>query len=279
MVATLVATGSALAAPQDIPLYFTSLPSAQGFTYSPVGSHAGAVEANIFSVSSNRLIQNSMGQGHGVSGGGILYVIPGIMTTTEPKKLLVTARCLQVEGSGAGALGQQGFAFGFNTGSVQYDISLTPTAIYTLGPGGSVLVAGTYDNTQFHDYILEFVPPGTFKIYRDGALLHTGTSGFAFASNRLFFGDGTGGANAHAEILAFRFSARCRDRDRSDELAGGQEPVQVGRTQSFPARPAIVRCKDGLPRHARGRPFALAKRRARTGCPVANASVTHPQQA
>jgi hypothetical protein len=50
--------------------------------------------------------------------------------------------------------------FGFTTGSVQYDISITPTNVYALGPGGTVAVPGTYDNiTAFHDYILEFQPP------------------------------------------------------------------------------------------------------------------------
>jgi hypothetical protein len=195
-----------LGADQDLQLTFGTLPSAQGFTYVPSGSHAGAVEATIFSVDGTTLTQNSIGQGYGVSGGGILYNYSGIVTATEAKQLLVRARCLQVEGSGIGAAGQQGFAFGFNTGSVQYDISVTPTKVYTLGPGGTVAISGTYDNsTAFHDWLLDFTPPNAFKIYRDGSLIHSGTNGFGVSGNLIFIGDGTGGANAHAEVRSLRF--------------------------------------------------------------------------
>ncbi len=201
-----LAAASASAATQSFTLGFATLPSAQGFAFTPSGSHTGAIESNIFSLSGGALVQNSMGQGYGVSGGGILYVgLSGLINASEPKQLRMTARCLQVEGSGGGALGQQGFAAGFTTGSVQYDISLTPTQIYALGPSGAVLVAGTYDNTNFHEYLLEFTPPGTQRIYRDGTLLFTSTSGFSVAASRVFIGDGTGGANARAEITALQF--------------------------------------------------------------------------
>jgi len=197
---------TSLAAPQYIALNFSSLPSAQGFAYVPSGSHAGAPETSIFSVGGGVLTQNSIGQGYGVSGGGIIYQMSGITTTTEVKQLRFTARCLQVEGSGGGANGEQGCAFGFTVNNVQYDISLTPTKIYTLGPGGTVAVAGTYDNSSaFHDYILDFQPGPTVRIYRDNVLLYTTSSGFFVAANRVFFGDGTGGANARVEINALSF--------------------------------------------------------------------------
>ncbi len=69
----------------------------------------------------------------------------------------------------------------------------------------SVLVPGTYDNTQFHDWLLEHSPPGAFRVYRDGTLIHSGTTDSALAVNRLFLGDGTGAANARAEVSAFHF--------------------------------------------------------------------------
>ena len=151
-IASLLATGTALSALQNFVLSFSSLPSAQGCNYNAVGSHAGTVESSVFSVGAGVLTQNSIGKGFGVSGGSILYgVLNGLLNTTETKELRVTARVLQVEGSGLGAAGQQGFAFGFNTGSVQYDISITPTNIYALGPGGTITVARTYTNTTLHD--------------------------------------------------------------------------------------------------------------------------------
>ena len=204
-IACLAAAGLTQAAPQDFSLTFSTLPSAQGWVYTPVGSHAGTLEASVFSAGSGKLTQNSIGKGFGVSGGSILYDVNGIVTASESKQLRVTARCLQVEGSGSGAAGQQGFAFGFNTGTVQYDVSITPTNIYTLGPSGTVNVAGTYNNTVFQEYVLDYTPPTTFRIYRAGVLIHTGTSGFGFSGNRVFIGDATGGANARAEITALRF--------------------------------------------------------------------------
>jgi len=223
--AALAPGAAALAAPQNVQLSFASLPSAQGFTYSPTGSHAGALESSVFSVGGGVLTQNSMGQGFGVSGGSIFYTMNGIVTATESKQLRATARCLQFEGSGLAAAGQQTFAFGFTTGSVQYDVSITPTKLYTLGPSGTVNVAGTYDNsTQFHEYVLDFTPPSTFRIYRDGVLVHTGTSGFGVAANRIWLGDGTGGGNARAEIRAYRFV---------QDLPTAAQPTTWGRVKSL----------------------------------------------
>lgn len=218
-------TTRSLAASQYLALNFSSLPSAQGWTYVTSGAHAGAVESGIFSVGGGLLDQNSIGKGYGVSGGGILYQVSGIVTTTEVKQLRFTARCLQVEGSGIGAAGQQGCAFGFTVANVQYDISITPTQVYTLGPGGTVLVPGAYDNSSaFHDYILDYQPGPVVRIYRDNVLLYTSATGSAVAGNRVFFGDGTGGANAHVEIKTLSF------------LQGGvvaTEPATLGGVKSL----------------------------------------------
>jgi hypothetical protein len=199
--------GFAHAAAQDVQLTFGSLPSAQGWLYAAVGSHAGALEASVYSVSGGILTINSMGQGFGVSGGSILYSgLSGLVTSTETKELRFTARSITFEGSGIASAGQQCVAVGFNTGSVQYDISITPTKVYVLGPAGSVAVAGTYDNsTTFHDYVLTYAPPSSFQIYRDAVLIHSGSGGFAASGSRVFFGDGTGGGNAHTEVTALRF--------------------------------------------------------------------------
>lgn len=214
-----------IAATQYFALNMSSLPSTQGWSYVTSGSHAGAVENNIFNATGTLLNQNSIGQGYGVSGGSIFYQVSGITTTTEVKQLRFTARVLQVEGSGGGANGEQGCSFGFTVGNVQYDISITPTKVYTLAPGGTVAVAGTYDNTSaFHDYILDFTPGPTVRIYRDNVLINTTSTGFAVAANRVFFGDGTGGANAKVEIKALSF------------LQGGvvaTEPATWGKVKSL----------------------------------------------
>jgi hypothetical protein len=194
------------AASQDISLGFGSLPSAQGFTYSAVGSHAGTPEATVFSVGGGVLVQNTIGQFLGLSGGSILYSLPAIITTTEPKVLRVRARCLDSDGTSFAPSGEGGFVFGFNTGVQQFAFGLTETRITILTSGGTVVLPTVVDNTVFHDYRFEFTSPSTTQLYRDNVLVHTNTTGFAFASNRLFFGDGTGGANAHGEITEFRFT-------------------------------------------------------------------------
>jgi len=68
-----------------------------------------------------------------------------------------------------------------------------------------VSLSGTYDNTQFHDYVFDWTSPGNFTIYRDGVAIHSGSGGFALTANRIALGDGTGGANANAEITYYRF--------------------------------------------------------------------------
>jgi len=206
LAAGFVLSGSAaFAGAIDVTLGFSSLPSAQGFTYTAVGAHAGVPEASIYSVSGGVLTMNSIGQSNGITGGSIFYVITGGITTTDTKQIQVTARCLETQGSTNDPNGYAGFFFGFTTGSVQYGFGLTPTKISVLGPSGVIGVTGTFDNTQFHHYVFDWTPPNTFAIYRDSVLIHTGTGGFGVAANRLFFGDGSGGANANGEIREYRF--------------------------------------------------------------------------
>jgi len=200
-----LAPGPRAAASQDILLGFGTLPSAQGFTWNAVGSHAGVPEASVFTAGGSMLAQNTIGQALGTAGGGLYYTLPGIIVASEQSELHVTARCLQVQGSTVYPAGQGGVGFGITTGSVQYAFSITPTKAYVLGPGGWITVAGTFDNTQFADWTLTYDPPATCRLFRDGALVSTTSGGGALALNRLFFGDLTGGANARAEITSLHF--------------------------------------------------------------------------
>lgn len=201
----LAALTTATAAAQDILLDFASLPSAQGFTCTAVGSHAGVAESTVFSVAGGVLTQNTIGQYLGTVGGGIYYVLPGIIDAAATSETHVTARCLQVAGSATYPAGQGGFCFLQTNGTTQFGFSLTPTKAYVLGPGGWVAVSGTWDNTQFADWVFRHEPPLACKLYRNGTLISTTTGGGAVAANRLLFGDGTGGANARGEISSYHF--------------------------------------------------------------------------
>lgn len=204
--AVLFAASSAGASTFDVNLGFASLPSAQGWTYTPSGSHAGVLESSVFSVAGGVLTQNTMGQSNGVSGGSIFYVQSPGVTTGEPKQIILRGRCLVEEGSANATLGQGGFFFGFTTGSTQYGFGFTSARAYVLQPGGTVVLTGTMDNaTAFHDWLFDWTTAASWRLYRDGILLGAFSGGFAVAANRLFFGDGTGGANAHGEITRLEF--------------------------------------------------------------------------
>jgi hypothetical protein len=194
------------AASFDVNLGFGSLPSAQGWTYTPSGAHASVVETSVFSVSGGVLTMNTMGQSNGVSGGSIFYVNSPGVTTSEVKSIRARVRCLQVEGSTNATAGQGGLFFGFTTGTTQYGFSLTPTRVYLLTAGGFVVAGGTFDNsTAFHDWEFDWNPGGTYSVYRDAVLVGSNSGGGAVALNRLIFGDGTGGANAEAQITSLRW--------------------------------------------------------------------------
>src|SRR5262249_50293943 len=106
--AALAAVSLAQPASLHVQLPFGSLPSAQGWTYTPSGAHASVLEPNVFSGGGSVFTQNSIGQSNGVTGGSMFYVISGGMTTGEAKKLLVRARCLQVDVSAGAPTGQGG---------------------------------------------------------------------------------------------------------------------------------------------------------------------------
>lgn len=212
-IVVLLASGAS-AASFDYNVSFGSLPSAQGWTYTPSGAHAGVLESSVFSASGGVLTQNTMGQSNGVSGGSIFYVISGGVTTGEIKQIVVRMRCLQVEGSANATLGQGGLFIGFTTGSTQYGFGITDTRVFVLQSSGQVVLSGTYDNSSaFHDYLFDWTSNASYRLYRDGVLLGTFSGGSAVTANRIMFGDGTGGANARAEMTKVEF------------LQGGAVPV------------------------------------------------------
>lgn len=193
------------AGPLHVTLGFSSLPSAQGFTYTAAGSHAGVLESSVFTLGSGMLHQYTIGQANGTAGGGLFYQMTGGITTGESKQLRVRARCTQTVGTIANPNGLGGLAFGFAHGSTQYDFGITPTRVYVLSGSSQVAVAGSFDNTQFHDYVFEYSSASLQRLYRDGVLVFSGASGGALAVNRIFFGDTTGGANAEGDIAGFEF--------------------------------------------------------------------------
>src|SRR5687768_4350445 len=92
----MVCAVATFAAAETITLEFTSLPSAQGWTYAASGN--SAAESSIFSVDGTTLHQNSIGVGMAASGSN-RYNYNDIVDPLAPFSIEVTARVLAEEGA------------------------------------------------------------------------------------------------------------------------------------------------------------------------------------
>ncbi len=192
---------SAPAHAADIPIDFSSLPSTQGWVFTSGGSPV-ATEAGTCSVSGGVLTINTMAFGITGVGTSAFYAYPNALNTTEPVVIRMRGRLGQHEGDFTNTFVGGGFSFGFAQGSTFWQMGITPTQIRNVG--GTIL-SSAYDNTQFHDYRLEWNPPATIRYYVDNTLISTNNTGAAQAINRLTLGDVTGAANARAEIIEYEF--------------------------------------------------------------------------
>jgi hypothetical protein len=184
----------------NITLNFNTLPSTQGWTYLADGNTA--TETDIFSLSNGVLRQNTLGSGDGINS----YTLANVIDSAQPFTLSWRSRVLQQEF----VLTPQNF-FGFgltvNNSSQRFALGFGTNEI---GIAAFQTLAGSFDNTIFHDYRLEgsFIT-GNSRFYIDDvfianlALLNGATPN---AANGLFFGDATGFTNALAEITAYRLS-------------------------------------------------------------------------
>lgn len=199
--ALLLAVFTPTARATDIALTFGSLPSAQGWVFTTGGSPT-ATEAQTFSMSGPALVLNTMAFGFTGAGTAAFYARPGVVNNFEPVVIRMRGRVVQFEGDFANTFVGGGFSFGFTQGTTLYQMGITPTQIRNVA--GSIL-STAYDNTQFHDYRLEWSPPSTVRYYVDNTLISTNAAGFAQALNRLSLGDVTGASNSQAEIVEYRF--------------------------------------------------------------------------
>ena len=193
------AAGSARAT--SIILSMGSLPSAQGWTYTSGG--IAAPETPTWSASPGLLAFDTMPYNVGLSGQGTssFYFQLGVVNNFEPIVIAVRARVLEWEQDGSAFVGGC-FGFGFTQGNTLWAMGISPTQIRNVN--GNVL-SSAYDNTQFHDYRLEWTPPSSVRFYVDNTLISTNNTGFAQALNRIHFGDGTGASNARCEITRYSF--------------------------------------------------------------------------
>jgi hypothetical protein len=191
-----------IAGPGAVVIDNCSLPSTQGWKYLAVGN--SYAEDKMFSVQGCVLRQDSIGLGFGYPGGN-LYQITNVVDSTKPFVLEVRAKVLNEEQYDD--FNHWGFGFWIKTGTEDFAIGISPYAIVgsKVATDWGETLTTSVDNTVFHDYRLEGTPGVGYKFYVDNLLVGSGSAFAAIEENGLYLGDGTGGANAKAEITSFRF--------------------------------------------------------------------------
>lgn len=199
-----IAAMSAPASAATLTLDTTTLPSTQGWQYVADGDGAGVPESGAFSIVGGELVQNTLGIGQSTGGGNLYYhasnLNPGDAWT------------LTLVGKVSGFESNFGRSFGLS-----------------IGGGGSIVIGIAGDQIQYLDSVgalanvgfpLGF-DPGAYNSYRlsvSGGLQSFSVNGNSIFSNQailggfdapstILFGDGTGFANAAANIRSVVFTS------------------------------------------------------------------------
>jgi len=222
---------------QTVTLSFGSLPSDQGWVYEVVGN--GVTETEIFSFNGTELHQDSLGVGF--SGGSHnLYYLWDVVNPSLPLTLAVRAR---VTASASFPGNAFGFSFAVHTGTEIFGVGLSTTQISDIN--GAL---ASFDNAQYHDYLLKATPGVGYELFVDGGAtpIQTGPprllsiddgAAVVLGSNYLWLGDATGGANAVADVQSLVFS---QEEDSIEEVAidikPGSHPnsINLGSNGSVP---------------------------------------------
>ena len=165
------------------------LPSASGFEY-----QGSLPETDVFSVAGGRLHLDTIG-----TGAAAAYVIPGAYDPSRDFVLEFSARVLQVTGA-------FGLDFEVSDDTLDFEFAIMDNGVFLPLPDRPFLPLGTSAG-ETHVYRIESAAGSlVYQLFVDGALVVTraiapgGDPGM-----RLFFGDGTLGADSRAEIDDLRF--------------------------------------------------------------------------
>jgi hypothetical protein len=178
-------------------------PSAQGWQYFSLNS--GLTESNVFSSTNGILTSNTIGNGYQGQGGNLALgaATAGSFDANQDWKVEARVRVLQGELWSF----HYGFCIGAEFDGMSASLGIMPGTWQDTSLGG-----GARDNTQWTTWRLQTDrQAGVFRVYADDQLMAVRALTFASASpgfprNYTFLGDGTGGANAHAEISSFSFT-------------------------------------------------------------------------
>lgn len=165
-----------------IALDFTSLPSAQGWTYFT----SGAAETDVFSVAGGVLSMN------GNLTTTAYYKLDGVVDPALPFSLATRARVWS---------GGQALAFYVAAAGQFIGINLSPSTIIDETSGAFL---ASLDNTIFHDYRMDGAFGSGYQLFIDNVPVASG-SFRAYGPNTLIVGDSGSFGSGQAEISAFSF--------------------------------------------------------------------------
>ena len=199
---TFLAAASAASA-ATLTLDTNSLPSTQGWTYLAGGDGAGVPESGAFSIAGGELVQNTLGIGQ-TTGGGNFYLRNSNLNAGDAWSLTLVGKINGFETNfgrssglsiGAGGALQVGFA----GNAVEYldGFGFVAQAAFPLG----------FDPSAYNSYRLS-VGSGLQSFSINGTSIYSNQAivpGSADPST-IFFGDGTGFANASANIRSVVFT-------------------------------------------------------------------------
>jgi hypothetical protein len=185
---------------QTIALNFSSLPSAQGWTYNYVTGCPGP-ESATFSVVNNMLHQNTIGCGIWGADYELYNIVPN-----APYSITVRARLTSDEVVCDNPKFHFGLGFGSQGNGKAYYIGLGPQNISAIIEQQFTVLSTSVDTTQFHNYVLSVTPvDGRFTLSVDGTLIGSGVGFDLTNSNLLFLGDSTSCWNAAGDYSSFAF--------------------------------------------------------------------------
>ena len=195
-----------------ISLGFTSLPSAQGWSFGGGGISCPLPESTLYSVSGGALHQNTLGCGGGfgsnTSGAG--YQLNGVIASSQPFTIAVRTRVTAENTFYGGSVSHTGLGFGAEVNGKEYFIALGGGTIFgvdgsTNGFAGRVL-SNSIDTTQYHSYLLSVGLGGAYTLSVDNTAIASG-GGVATSPtvNDLFFGDASSRANAQGDYASYVF--------------------------------------------------------------------------
>ncbi len=179
-----------------------SMPSAQGCSYFALNS--GLTESQVFAPGAGVMTINTIGNGYQSQGGNLAIRAADHNEMEYGMNWAIEARVRVLSGE------LWSFHYGFCL-AAEFDGMSASLGIMPSTYQHYSLQGGVRDNTQWTTWRLETDrDAGIYRVYADGSLLAAGALYFGpsspgFPDHYVAFGDGTGGANAHAEVSSLTF--------------------------------------------------------------------------